>query len=124
MINRQVSSSGTELLAVGSRGHMALYNTCDGRRLWWGTGHTEDVNSVCWLDDSSQVFVSGGDDSLLQVWDRRMLQTAGSCAGCPSANAAKMVIKRSLPTWSRPPGCIGPALWSLLPHSHALMLCA
>lgn len=36
--------------------------------------HRDDVNSVVYLDDASQVFVSGSDDSSIKVWDKRILR--------------------------------------------------
>ena len=44
--------------------------------------HNDDVNSVTFADaTSSNVFVSGSDDSMLKVWDRRSL-VRGKPAGC------------------------------------------
>lgn len=42
--------------------------------------HENDVNTVCFMDSSGQVMVSGSDDQLVKVWDRRMLGESG--AGC------------------------------------------
>lgn len=36
-------------------------------------GHADDVNAAQFLDDSSQTFVSGSDDCLGFIWDRRQL---------------------------------------------------
>lgn len=48
-------------------------------------GHDDDVNSVTFADAaSSNVFVSGSDDAMLKVWDRRSLvrgKPAGSLPG-------------------------------------------
>jgi WD40 repeat protein len=32
---------------------------------------SDDVNAVCFVDESSNVIVSGSDDTFLKVWDRR-----------------------------------------------------
>ena len=37
-------------------------------------GHTNDCNAVAFADNSSQLLVSGGDDALCKVWDRRVLR--------------------------------------------------
>lgn len=34
--------------------------------------HADDVNAVCFLDNSCQVIVSGSDDNLCKLWDRRV----------------------------------------------------
>lgn len=31
-------------------------------------GHNDDVNAVCFADQSSNVLFSGSDDSLIKVW--------------------------------------------------------
>ncbi|RUS17920.1 WD40-repeat-containing domain protein [Endogone sp. FLAS-F59071] len=36
-------------------------------------GHADDVNAVCFADESSHVLLSGSDDSFIKVWDRRSL---------------------------------------------------
>ena len=33
--------------------------------------HKDDVNSVCFADDNDQVYLSGSDDCMIKVWDRR-----------------------------------------------------
>jgi WD repeat-containing protein 23 len=38
------------------------------------TAHTNDCNSVAFADNSSQLLISGGDDALCKVWDRRVLR--------------------------------------------------
>ncbi|CAB3410590.1 unnamed protein product [Caenorhabditis bovis] len=35
------------------------------------SAHEDDVNSVCFADESSNLIYSGGDDGLVKVWDRR-----------------------------------------------------
>lgn len=44
-------------------------------------GHSDDVNAVAFLDESPQIFASGSDDTLVKIWDRRLLSRAGSPAG-------------------------------------------
>lgn len=33
----------------------------------------DDINSVCWLDDSGNLFATGSDDASIRIWDRRVL---------------------------------------------------
>jgi len=40
-------------------------------------GHEDDVNTVCFADDSNQVYLSGSDDCTIKVWDRRCANTSG-----------------------------------------------
>ncbi|CAG8690130.1 8053_t:CDS:10, partial [Funneliformis caledonium] len=37
-------------------------------------GHNDDVNSVCFADDSSHILFSGSDDAYIKVWDRRSMR--------------------------------------------------
>jgi WD40 repeat protein len=46
------------------------------------TGHTDDVNVVCFADPlSPNVLFSGSDDSVVKVWDRRSM-AGGRESGC------------------------------------------
>lgn len=55
--------------------------------------HDDDVNAVCYLDDSGQVLLSGSDDSLIKVWDLRQRNNkaqgllSGHLAGITSLSA-------------------------------------
>lgn len=39
--------------------------------------HDEDVNTVAYADETSQILFSGADDGLCKVWDRRTLSEHG-----------------------------------------------
>ncbi|EGR30032.1 WD repeat protein [Ichthyophthirius multifiliis] len=46
------------------------------------TAHTNDINTICFIDKSkSNVFVSGSDDCLLKIWDTRALGSSGKQSG-------------------------------------------
>src|SRR3546814_10987322 len=55
--------------------------------------HDDDVNAVCYLDDSGHVLLSGSDDSLIKVWDLRQRNNkaqgllSGHLAGITSLSA-------------------------------------
>ena len=40
-------------------------------------GHADDVNTVAYADETSQILFSGSDDGLCKVWDRRTLGENG-----------------------------------------------
>lgn len=79
------SGDSREILAGASRGHIHVYDVEAQRRVVSVAGHEDDVNSVAFADvNSSNVFVSGSDDALLKVWDRRSLahgKPAGTLPG-------------------------------------------
>ncbi|KAL1925588.1 uncharacterized protein VTP21DRAFT_471 [Calcarisporiella thermophila] len=41
-------------------------------------GHEDDVNAVCFADPSSNVLLSGSDDTIIRVWDRRSMANGAS----------------------------------------------
>jgi WD repeat-containing protein 23 len=55
--------------------------------------HDNDVNTVCFADDAANIILTGSDDALIKVWDRRMLSAgtgdddADGDGGVPAANA-------------------------------------
>ena len=45
-------------------------------------GHTNDVNAVCYLNDGSgNLIISGSDDTMVRVWDKREGKCVGAFAG-------------------------------------------
>lgn len=67
------NSNGQQILCGCSDSNVYLYDIVTKQRLFCVNAHTEDVNNVCWCDDSSNVFVSGSDDSCIRIWDTRSL---------------------------------------------------
>eukprot|EP00759_Apiculatamorpha_spiralis_P021636 PhF_6_TR26297/c2_g1_i2/m.37723/K11801/WDR23; WD repeat-containing protein 23 len=54
--------------------------------------HSDDTNTVCYIDGGYNVFVSGGDDALLKMWDSRLARPcvgllAGHCDGLCSLDS-------------------------------------
>ncbi|KAI3626032.1 hypothetical protein CBS9595_001393 [Malassezia furfur] len=70
------------IIAGAHYGYIYVYDIEAQRRVLSVGAHNDDVNSVTFADaTSSNVFVSGSDDSMLKVWDRRSL-VRGKPAGC------------------------------------------
>ncbi|XP_077260442.1 DDB1- and CUL4-associated factor 11 isoform X1 [Temnothorax americanus] len=67
------SSDGTEILGGANDQCLYVYDLECQQRILRFEGHEEDVNSVTFADDSSQIFYSASDDGLCKVWDRRMV---------------------------------------------------
>lgn len=69
----QFSSDGNEILCGANDGDLYIYDRNLGRRSSRISTHEDDVNAIRFADKSSQILYSGGDDGLINVWDRRML---------------------------------------------------
>eukprot|EP01027_Heterolobosea_sp_BB2_P007013 GEZU01010495.1.p1 GENE.GEZU01010495.1~~GEZU01010495.1.p1 ORF type:complete len:482 (-),score=95.84 GEZU01010495.1:147-1592(-) len=65
------SADSKEILVAGSDSCLYLYDIEAKRRTLKIHAHNDDVNTICYADDSSNIFFSGSDDSLCKVWDRR-----------------------------------------------------
>ncbi|XP_033626162.1 DDB1- and CUL4-associated factor 11-like [Asterias rubens] len=69
----QFSSNNKEILAGANDGFLYIYDRELNKRTTRIDAHEDDINSVKFADDSSQILFSGGDDGMCKVWDRRML---------------------------------------------------
>ncbi|KAL8873357.1 MAG: hypothetical protein Q9174_001159 [Haloplaca sp. 1 TL-2023] len=68
------SGDGREVVAGTSDHSVYVYDIETKRSILRIPGHTEDVNAVCFGDNSSpHVLYSGSDDTLIKVWDRRSM---------------------------------------------------
>ncbi|GHJ85883.1 hypothetical protein NliqN6_2285 [Naganishia liquefaciens] len=68
------SADQRELVAGASSGQIMVYDIEARQRILNVYGHDDDVNGVCFADESStNVLVSASDDGYLKVWDRRSL---------------------------------------------------
>lgn len=67
------SSDGRELIAGTSDASIYVYDIESRRVLLRLPGHDDDVNAVCFADESTNVLISGSDDSQIKVWDRRSM---------------------------------------------------
>lgn len=68
------SSDSRELLGGANDGYLYIYDREKGRQSGRIEAHEDDVNAVCFVDDTTHVLASGGDDGLCKVWDRRSLR--------------------------------------------------
>jgi WD repeat-containing protein 23 len=70
-----MNANGTEFVAGTSNNQVILYDITTRTPLSQVEGHDEDVNAIAFVDGPihSNVFVSGSDDSLIKLWDRRTL---------------------------------------------------
>ncbi|KAI9290982.1 WD40 repeat-like protein, partial [Neoconidiobolus thromboides FSU 785] len=67
------SSDGKEIVAGTSNRSIMILDIESKTVVFDQKGHRDDVNAVCFADDSSQIMFSGSDDSLIKVWDRRSM---------------------------------------------------
>ncbi|GAA95384.1 hypothetical protein E5Q_02038 [Mixia osmundae IAM 14324] len=68
------SGDAREIVAGASRGKIFVYDVEAGKPVLRIRAHDDDVNAVCFADSlSSNVLISGSDDGLAKVWDRRSL---------------------------------------------------
>ena len=68
------SSDSRELLGGANDGYLYLYDRQANRQSGRIEAHEDDVNAVCFVDESTHMLASGGDDGLCKVWDRRSLR--------------------------------------------------
>lgn len=95
------STDGREIVGGGSDAHMYLYDIERQKRTACFPAHSDDVNSVCFVDESCNVLLSGSDDRLVRIWDRRLMPQAGASTTTTSrdgrAGAAGAALVGALP---------------------------
>lgn len=75
------STDGRELVAASSDNSIYVYDLVTNKRTLRILAHEDDVNTVCFADESGNLIYSGSDDSFCKVWDRRCLNASGQPAG-------------------------------------------
>ncbi|KAL4164456.1 hypothetical protein KRP22_004322 [Phytophthora ramorum] len=70
-----INASGTEFVAGTSQSSVVLMDMETRVPMCHVVGHHDDVNAISFVDGPlhTNVFVSGSDDSLIKLWDRRVL---------------------------------------------------
>uniref|UniRef100_UPI00358E541F DDB1- and CUL4-associated factor 11 n=1 Tax=Myxine glutinosa TaxID=7769 RepID=UPI00358E541F len=69
-----VSSDSQEIMGGANDGCVYVFDRERNQRTLKIDSHEEDVNAVTFMDEGSQILVSGGDDAVCKVWDRRSLR--------------------------------------------------
>ena len=85
------TNNSREILAGLNNGFAILYDVERKRKIWSARAHADDINSVCWLDNSGDLFATGSDDASIRIWDRRLLANVDNAEGkgaVPSVAAA------------------------------------
>nr|XP_042908146.1 DDB1- and CUL4-associated factor 11 isoform X2 [Parasteatoda tepidariorum] len=67
------SQDGKEILGGANDQYLYVYNREANKRTLRIYSHEDDVNTVAFADNTSQILFSGGDDGICKVWDRRTL---------------------------------------------------
>ncbi|GES76587.1 WD repeat protein [Rhizophagus clarus] len=68
------SNDSRELVGGASDSNIYVYDIETRNVLLQLNGHDDDVNAVCFADDSSHILFSGSDDTYIKVWDRRSMR--------------------------------------------------
>lgn len=76
------SGNGQEVIAGSNDASLYVYDIASSRVVARVEGHDDDVNSVDYLTEGEcQLMVTGSDDTLVKVWDRRLLDSGGGRGG-------------------------------------------
>jgi len=75
----KLSQSNTEVIAgcgkMGRGAPVQVYDLENTRVKESITAHSDDINSVCYVDKkNSSIFITGSDDGLCKIWDTRILK--------------------------------------------------
>jgi len=68
------SRDSREILGGANDGCLYVYDREINKQTSRIQAHKDDINAVSFLDDSTHLLASGGDDGLVMVWDRRSLR--------------------------------------------------
>eukprot|EP00873_Tetraselmis_striata_P036859 jgi/Tetstr1/457123/TSEL_043773.t1 len=75
------SSDGRELVAGTNDHSMIIYDVQEEKASLHVHGHNNDVNAVAFLDESSNLILTGSDDELCKLWDKRCIASSRPAAG-------------------------------------------
>jgi WD repeat-containing protein 23 len=71
------NKDGSEIVAGSTDQHLYIYNRECCTCVLSLKVHDDDVNAVCFGDEGSHILLSGADDGLVKVWDRRTMGEFG-----------------------------------------------
>lgn len=77
------SNDAREIVAGAGDRRMYVYDVETKQVVLSVRGHADDVNAVCFADQSSNVLFSGSDDCLIKVWDRRSMVNKKEAGALP-----------------------------------------
>lgn len=77
------SNDAREIVAGAGDCSMYIYDIETKSVVLGVKGHKDDVNAVCFADQSSNVLFSGSDDCLIKVWDRRSMVNKKEAGALP-----------------------------------------
>ncbi|KAK3289064.1 hypothetical protein CYMTET_3488 [Cymbomonas tetramitiformis] len=77
----EFSSEGREIVAGANDAAVYIYDLQAGKTVLRLPAHMDDINSVTFADDSPNLILTGSDDHLIKLWDRRCLGTQGAPVG-------------------------------------------
>jgi WD repeat-containing protein 23 len=75
------SHDGKFILAGSSDYATYVYDLAAQKVVSKAKAHKDDVNTVCFLDEGDNVYLSGSDDCYIKVWDRRCGEDGGGSGG-------------------------------------------
>lgn len=70
----QFSSDTREILCGSSDRQVYIYDLIRREVSLQIRAHSDDINSACYLDSSNNLIVTGSDDRLCKIWDRRTME--------------------------------------------------
>eukprot|EP00045_Choanoeca_perplexa_P010361 m.104511 g.104511 ORF g.104511 m.104511 type:complete len:501 (-) comp15250_c0_seq1:2836-4338(-) len=67
------SSDSREVICGTNTAQVMVYDCVRDERTVAFDAHVDDINAVCFADSSTNILISGSDDCLAKVWDRRIV---------------------------------------------------
>lgn len=82
LFNIKFSQDSREIIGASCNSNVYIYDVERKLKTHVVPSHITDVNTVCFIDKSCQTYISGSDDGLCKIWDKRdTRQPAGVLCG-------------------------------------------